>query len=74
MIAARVAGGIASRVTQSTGSPDLAAHAAAGIEKPGCSEEATTTAGDGLPAAAVCSRSIAWASAAWSAPSTVVVL
>ena len=64
MIAARVAGGIASRVTHSTGWPDFAAQPAAGIEKPGCSADATTTAGEGLPAAAVCSRSIAWASAA----------
>ena len=64
MIAARVAGGIASRVTHRTGSPDLAAQPAAGIEKPGCSADAITTARDGLPAAAVWSRSIACASAA----------
>jgi hypothetical protein len=64
VIAARVAAGIASRVTHSTGCPDFAAQPAAGIAKPGCSDDATTTAPDGLPAAAVWSRSIACASAA----------
>ena len=49
MIAARVGAGIASRVTHRTGSPDFAAQPAAGIENPGCSEDATTTAPDGRP-------------------------
>ena len=40
--------------------------------KPG--DEVITTAGEGLPAAAVWRRSIAWASAAKSAPSTAVDL
>ena len=70
VMAAFVAAGRLSRSAHRTGSPALAAHAAAGMANSGALEGATTTARVGAPAAAVWSLSIAWASAAGSAPST----
>jgi hypothetical protein len=72
-IALRVAAGIEFCWTHSTGSPDFAAHPAAGIEYPGASADAITTAFDGSPAALVANRSIAAANVAKSPPGTVVV-
>ena len=73
VIAALVAAGMRSRSDHRTGSPALAAHAAAGIANSGALEGATRTERVGAPAAAVCSLSIAWASSEGATPSTSVL-
>src|SRR6476469_7411756 len=72
-IAALVAAGSLSLSAHRPGSPAFAAHAAAGIAYSDALDGAITTAGLGWPAAAVWSLSIAWSSAAGSAPVTSVV-
>src|SRR3954463_9695330 len=67
LIAAAVSGGMASLLTHSTGSPDIAAQAAAGMAYSGRSAEAITTSPAGEPAVAVCRRSTAAARAAGGA-------
>src|SRR4051812_34981606 len=52
-IALRVGAGTALRLTNRTGSPERADHAAAGIAYAGWSAGATITRADGLPATAV---------------------
>src|SRR3954465_12923744 len=74
LIAAAVSCGTASLVTHSTGSPDLAAQAAAGMAYSGRAAEAVLTSPARAPAPAVCRRSTAAASAAGEAGATSVVL
>src|SRR3954451_8690441 len=74
VIAAFVAAGRSSLPAHSTGSPDLAAHAAAGSASSGRSLGATITCWDGVPDALICAASIAGAIAAGSAPAITVDL
>ena len=71
--AAFVSWGTLLRCTKRTGSPALAAHAAAGIAKAGSSAETTTTRSLLLPRAAVWKASSARASAKGSRPAMSVV-
>ena len=71
--AAFVSWGTLSRLTNSTGSPALAAHAAAGMAKSGSSAETTRTRSLLLPRAAVWKASSARASANGSRPAMSVV-
>src|SRR4051794_8082973 len=72
--AAWVAAGTSSWATKSTGSPDFAAQAAAGMPYLGWSAATTTTASLGLPLAAARKRSTAAASENGSAPAMRSVL
>src|SRR5438270_6392829 len=72
--AVRVAGGMTSRVTKRTGLPDLAAHAAAGIEYDGASALTTRTASLGAPRAEAARRSTSLATVNGSPPLTSVLL
>src|SRR3954469_2479487 len=66
--AAAVSAGSVSFFVKRTGSPDRAAHAAAGIENSGFSPEATTTSPEGFPRATLVNLSIATATAYGSPP------
>src|SRR3954449_19401 len=66
--AASVAGGTESRFVNSTGSPERADHAAAGIANSGLSADTTSTSPDGLPLATLENLSIATATAKGSPP------
>src|SRR3954463_7068591 len=68
LIAVTVADGRSFLPAHSTGSPDLAAQAAAGCARSGRVLGATTTWGEGVPLALICAASMAWASAAGSPP------
>src|SRR2546421_5810217 len=70
--ALRVGAGTESFFTNRTGSPERAAHAAAGIAQDDCSPEATSTSGVGLPATPLSNLStpsaIVYGSLPWIAP------
>src|SRR3954447_26724244 len=72
--AATVSGGMPWRLTNSTGSPDFAAHAAAGIAYFESSAVVTTTLRLGLPAATVRKRSTSRASAYGFEPRSAIDL